>query len=235
MTHTITPWEVKGAIDYNRLIKDFGLQPFPPLNNLPQEFESFPLFRRGIIFAHRDFNKITDAIKQIGETPLFDFREVQQNGASTTFIPTSLTGRYVSGAQLALDQNTRAPQVGISFNAEGAEIFEKLTERNVGKPLAIFLDNTLVEMPVVQQKISGGQAVITGRFTIPEANKIVGRFNAGVLPAPITLINQQTISPSLGSESLKKVIFAGILGTIMVMIFMIIYYRLLGFFASWPS
>ncbi len=64
MTHTITPWEVKGTIDYTRLIKDFGLQPLPIVNTLPKEFTSFPLFRRGIIFAHRDFNRITDAIKQ---------------------------------------------------------------------------------------------------------------------------------------------------------------------------
>lgn len=87
-------------------------------------------------------------------------------------------------------------------------------------------------MPTVQQKISGGNAVITGRFTIQEAQKLVERFNAGALPAPITLINQQTISPNLGSDSLKKVIFAGAIGTFLVMLFMIFYYRTLGIFAS---
>lgn len=176
--------------------------------------------------------EVSDAIKQIGETPLLDFREVEQNGSSTTFIPTNLTGRYVSSAQLTFDDTTRAPQVSISFNNEGAGIFEIMTERNIGKPIAIFLDNILIEEPVVQQKISGGQAVITGRFTIDQASKLVERFNAGALPAPITLVNQQTISPSLGADSMNKAIFAGVLGTIIVMIFMILYYRLLGLFAS---
>lgn len=175
---------------------------------------------------------VSDAIKQIGETPLLDFREMEQNGSSTVFIPTNLTGRYVVGAELTFDHTTNAPQVSISFNDEGAKIFEKVTEANVGKPLAIFLDNALIEAPTVQQKISGGQAVITGRFTVAAAGQLVERFNAGALPAPITLINQQTVSPGLGSDSLRKVIVAGIVGTVLVMLFMVFYYRLFGLFAA---
>ncbi len=175
---------------------------------------------------------ISDAINQIGETPLLDFREVEQNGSSTTFTPTNLTGRYVSGAQLTFDQTTGASQVAISFNNEGAKIFEEMTGRNVGKPIAIFLDNNLIEAPTVQQKISGGHAVITGKFSITEATQLVQRFNAGALPAPITLINQQTISPTLGADSLRKVIIAGAVGTILVMIFMLMYYDMMGLFAS---
>jgi preprotein translocase subunit SecD len=175
---------------------------------------------------------IADAIKQIGETPLLDFREVEQNGSSTNYIPTNLTGRYVTGAQLEFDQTTRAPRVAISFNDEGAKVFEEATGRNVGKPLAIFLDNVLVSAPIVQQKISGGHAVITGHFTVAEAQQLVERFNAGALPAPITLINQQTISPSLGADSLRKVIIAGIIGTLLIIIFMIMYYRMLGIYAA---
>lgn len=177
-------------------------------------------------------SNISDAISQIGATPLLDFREVQQNGTSTTFIPTNLTGRYITGAQLTFDSTTRAPQVSISFNDQGSQIFAMATERNVGKPLAIFLDNVLIEAPVVKQKITGGQALITGHFTINDAKLLVERFNAGALPAPITLINQQTISASLGIDSLKKIIVAGVIGTLLVMIFMIFYYRLLGLFAS---
>jgi len=171
------------------------------------------------------------AIQQIGETPLLDFREVEQNGTSTEFIQTNLTGRYITSAQLTFDPNTQAPQVSISFNADGANIFERMTAANVGKPLAIFLDGSLVEMPTVQEKISGGQAVITGRFTLSDAKTLVERFNAGALPAPITLISQQTISPTLGSDSLKKAIIAGIVGTLIVMAFMLAYYRMLGIFA----
>lgn len=174
---------------------------------------------------------INEAIKQIGETPLLDFREVEANASGTIFYPTELTGRYVSGAQLTFNPTTGAPEVSLDFNEEGAKIFEELTARNIGQPIAIFLDNNLIEMPVVRQKITGGKAVITGNFTLDSAKKLVERFNAGALPAPITLINQQTISASLGSDSLKKVILAGFIGTILVMIFMILYYRQLGVFA----
>ncbi|MBM3257205.1 MAG: protein translocase subunit SecD [Candidatus Liptonbacteria bacterium] len=198
----------------------------------PQVFVASEGGQSQLIVELAGVKEISEAIKQIGETPFLDFREVEQNGTSTEFIMTNLTGRYVRGAELTLDPNMNAPQVAITFNDEGAQIFEKLTEANVGKPVAIFLDNTLIEMPTVQQKISGGNAVITGRFTIQEAQKLVERFNAGALPAPITLINQQTISPNLGSDSLKKVIFAGAIGTFLVMLFMIFYYRTLGIFAS---
>ncbi len=175
---------------------------------------------------------VSEAIRQIGETPQLDFREVEQNGSSTLFVRTNLTGRYVTGAQLDFNKTTQAPQVAISFNGDGGVIFEQMTAKNVGKPIAIFLDNDLIEAPVVQEKISGGQAVITGRFSIDQAKKLVERFNAGALPAPISLISQQTISPTLGTDSLKKAIIAGIIGTMLVMIFMIAYYRFFGIFAS---
>ncbi len=175
---------------------------------------------------------VSDAIGQIGQTPLLDFREVEQTGSSTSYVYTNLTGEYVSGAQLAFNQTTGAPQVQITFNDKGAGIFEKITAANVGKPLAIFLDNQLIEAPVVQQAISGGKAVITGSFTLDVAKQLVERFNAGALPAPITLINQQTVSPTLGSDSLKRMVLAGIVGTLLVILFMLFYYRLLGVFAA---
>lgn len=176
---------------------------------------------------------VSQAIQEIGATPLLDFRELDRsNPSSTDFIPTNLTGRYITGAQLAFDPNTQAPQVSLSFNADGSKIFEMMTEKNVGKPLAIYLDNQLIEAPIVQEKISGGQAVITGKFTVDAAKLLVERFNAGALPAPITLISQQTVSPTLGADSLKKGIVAGIIGTLLVMAFMISYYGMLGAFAS---
>ncbi len=182
---------------------------------------------------------VNQAIKMIGETPLLDFREVIENQATSTiiqekyqFIPTTLTGRYVKSAQVNFDQTTGSPEVDIQFNDEGAVIFEELTVKNVGKPIAIFLDNALIEMPTVQEKISGGQARITGKFTADEAKTMVERFNAGALPAPINLISQQTIGASLGQQSLNKAVYSGILGTIMIMIFMLFYYRVFGIFAS---
>lgn len=175
---------------------------------------------------------VADAIKQIGQTPLLDFREVDQTGSTTQYIYTNLTGEYITGAQLTFDQTTGAPQVTIQFNKDGTDIFAKMTAANVGKPLAIFLDNQLIEAPTVQQAITGGSAVISGGFTVDSARTLVERFNAGALPAPIMLINQQTVSPTLGSNSLNKVIFAGLVGTLLVILFMLFYYRLFGLFAA---
>ncbi len=172
------------------------------------------------------------AINQIGLTPLLDFREVLGTGTSTEFIATNLTGRYITGARVDFDPNTGAPYISLEFNSDGAKIFEDMTGQNVGKPIAIFLDNNLVEAPTVTEKISGGKAQITGKFTVDEANLLVQRFNAGALPAPIKLVSQQTIGASLGQESLRKAIYAGILGTLAVILFMFGYYRKFGIFSA---
>jgi protein-export SecD/SecF family membrane protein len=198
----------------------------------PQVFVAQAGGKSQLVVELAGIQNISDAIKMIGETPLLDFREVEGEGTSTAFIPTNLTGRYVKSAQLTFDQTTQAPEVAISFNDEGGKIFEQLTGKNVGKPLAIFLDDALIEMPTVRERISGGQAVITGRFTIQTAKQLVERFNAGALPAPITLIDQLTVSPSLGVDSLNKAIVAGVIGTLLVMIFMLFYYGRFGIFAS---
>ena len=175
---------------------------------------------------------IKSAINQIGTTPLLDFREVMQVGTSTAFVPTQLTGRYITSAQLDFDQRTNAPYISFVLNDDGAKIFADLTSKNVGKPIAIFLDNQLIEMPTVNEPITGGRAQITGKFTIDEAKTLVERFNAGALPAPINLINQQTIGASLGQESLQKAIYGGIIGTLAVILFMLIYYRRFGIFSA---
>ncbi|MBI4992136.1 MAG: protein translocase subunit SecD [Candidatus Harrisonbacteria bacterium] len=186
---------------------------------------------------------ISEAIKQIGETPFLFFAEVEMPESADKsaeqadlekqpkFKPTELTGRYVKKAQLAFGRVGNEPQIFLEFTGEGAKIFEEVTSRNVGKPLAIFLDNNLLSAPRVSEKISGGRAQITGRFTIQEAKKLVERFNAGALPAPIKLVNQQTIGASLGQDSLQKMIWAGVYGTFAVMLFMLLYYHGLGFFA----
>ncbi|MGC9611120.1 MAG: protein translocase subunit SecD, partial [Minisyncoccia bacterium] len=137
---------------------------------------------------------VGQAIKEIGATPFLDFREVAKISSSTSasttlqFVPTNLNGRYITSAQLGFSSVTRQPEVDLQFNGEGADIFAELTGKNVGKPLAIFLDNQLIEMPTVEQKITGGKAQITGGFTIDSAKQLVERFNAGALPAPITLV-----------------------------------------------
>ena len=176
---------------------------------------------------------LKDAVNQIGATPNLDFREVIQNGQNISFIKTELTGRYISGASLSFD-NLNKPIVTLQFNDAGAKIFEDITGRNVGKPLAIFVDNQLTDAPRVNEKISGGQATISGGgagFTVPEAKTLVQRLNAGALSAPITLINQRTVNAISAANSLNKVIVAGAIGAVLVMLFMILYYRIFGVFA----
>ncbi|MCX7589440.1 MAG: protein translocase subunit SecD [bacterium] len=182
-------------------------------------------------------HNISDAIKTIGSTPFLEFREVElikdkDGNDKTNYIPTNLNGRYITGAKIEFNQTTGRPQVAISFNDEGSKIFEELTAKNIGKPLAIFLDGNLIEQPVVQEKITGGNAVITGKFNINDAKLLVSRFNAGALPAPINLVDQFVVSPFLGIDSLRKSIFAGIIGALLVVLFMIIYYKKYGFFAA---
>lgn len=184
---------------------------------------------------------INQAIKLIGETPFLEFRELKRGpdgqplSTSTIsmldFETTNLNGQYVKRATMIFDPNTNQPQVSLEFNDEGAKIFEELTERNIGQPIAIFLDGSPISAPTVREKITGGQAQITGNFTADEAKQLVRRFNAGALPLPITLISQQSVEASLGKDALKRSLDAGIYGTIAVMLFMVFWYRLPGFIA----
>ncbi|KKU85064.1 MAG: hypothetical protein UY12_C0012G0009 [Parcubacteria group bacterium GW2011_GWA2_47_8b] len=179
---------------------------------------------------------VEEAIKQIGRTALLDFREVDQTGegvdAKLNFRPTQLTGRYLQKSEVSSDRNTNEPLITVQFNSEGAKIFEELTKLNVGKPLAIFLDNELISMPTVQEVISGGNAQITGQFTFQEVQRLVSLFNAGALPAPLSLISRQTVGASLGLDSLNKAITAGAIGTLAIILFLILYYGRLGFVAA---
>jgi protein-export membrane protein SecD len=187
------------------------------------------------------------AIEEIGKTPYLEFREeseefrtilekeqkeISESELSKLFKPTPLTGRYFKRAEAVLDPMTSEPTVSLEFNEEGAKIFEDLTQKNVGKRLAIFIDQKMISAPVVREKISGGKAQITGRFTIEEARELARNLNAGALPAPIELISQKNVGPTLGKISLVKSIKAGVIGFLAISIFMIIFYRLPGLAAS---
>jgi protein-export SecD/SecF family membrane protein len=176
---------------------------------------------------------VNEAIGQIGQTPFLDFRTVVVSASGTAeWIPTELKGQYVKSAQLSFDPTTGQAQVQLQFNGEGADVFARLTEENIGKQIGIFVDNNLISAPVVNEKIPSGDAVINGQFSVDEAKALAQNINAGALPAPITLINQQTVGASLGADSLRAMMIAGLIGTIVVMLFMIVYYRWYGFLAS---
>ncbi|NQT49129.1 protein translocase subunit SecD [Candidatus Kuenenbacteria bacterium] len=144
---------------------------------------------------------------------------------------TGLTGKQLDSARVEFDQNTTAAQVALEFNDEGKQLFAEITTRNVDKQVAIFLDGEPISIPRVNEPIKEGRAVITGDFDVTEAKLLSQRLNAGALPVPINLVSQQTVGASLGAESLTKSLFAGIVGLILVAIFMIVYYRLPGLLA----
>jgi len=145
---------------------------------------------------------------------------------------TGLTGKQLVRAQVQFDPNTNAPEISLEFNDEGKKLFGEITERNVGKPVAILLDGEPISVPRVNEAIKEGKAVISGSFTIPEAKLLAQRLNAGALPVPINLISQETIGAALGQESVARSLIAGLLGFLAVIIFMILYYRLPGFLSA---
>ena len=175
---------------------------------------------------------VEEAVRRIGETPLLEFRLLNQE--SGEFVPTNLSGRQLEKADIRFDQNNLggAPVIGLNFNNEGKDLFAKITRENIGEVLGIFLDGNLIQAPYIREEIDGGQAVITGDFTVDEAKTVVRDLNYGALPMPISLMSTETIGSTLGSEALSNGITAGIYGLLLVALFMIVYYRLPGLIAS---
>ncbi len=143
-----------------------------------------------------------------------------------------LTGSLLSEAKVSLDSRFGEPYVSISFNSEGAKLFEEITGANVKKRLAIILDNTVYSAPVIQERIGGGNAQITGSFSMDDAKDLSIVLKAGALPAPLRMLQNVTVGPSLGTDSIEAGTMAGIIGTIGVVLFMIIYYKLSGVIAD---
>jgi len=198
---------------------------------------------------------VKEAIQMIGETPILEFKE-QDNSATTTpaaAVPvsaatssasstaevsltagwkdTELTGKYLNHASVQFNPNDGSPEVSLEFNSQGASLFADITGRNIGKPVAIFLDGYPISEPVVNEKITGGQASISGHFTVDEAKLLATRLNSGALPVPVTLISQKTVEASLGQASINNSLRAGLIGLLLVSLFMILYYRLPGLLA----
>ncbi len=144
---------------------------------------------------------------------------------------TELSGKHLKRSTLQFEPNTNAPQVGLEFNEEGRDLFRDITSRNIGKPVAIYLDGEAISVPTVNETIHDGSAVITGNFTIQEGKLLVRRLNAGALPVPIRLESQQSVGATLGKESLDLSLSAGMLGFFAVAAFMLLYYRLAGLIA----
>jgi preprotein translocase subunit SecD len=177
-------------------------------------------------------NNTKEAVDLIGKVAFLTFAEVEGEGDSQTLAPTDLTGADLKSADVVYDNTTGKPAVSLEFTAEGAKKFEDLTDKNIGKPLPILLDQEVVSAPVVQEKISGGKAQITGNFTVDEAKNLAIQLNAGALPVPVKLVEQRTVGATLGSESISASVQAGLVGLLMVLVFMVLSYGKLGLVAD---
>ncbi len=193
---------------------------------------------------------VNQAIQMIGETPQLEFKEemteeekaaireqyadsnIPEEYLSVLFYKTTgLDGTKLDRADIYFDSSTYEPEVRLQFDNEGTKLFSDITSRNVGKTVAIFLDGMPISTPTVNEPITDGTAIISGNFTTEAAQTLVQRLNAGALPVPIKLLSQQTVDASLGQDSVNSSLIAGIVGFILLGLFMIIYYRMEGVLA----
>lgn len=200
------------------------------------------------------------AIKIVGQTAHLEFRIVRDDvdpdriakgllPAGTELLPmvgkdggegtpilvdkeAALTGEYIDNAAPMTDQRTNEWSVSMKFNNRGAALFERITGENKGKRMAIVLDGKVRSAPVIQDRIAGGSASITGRFSVQEAQDLSLVLRAGSLPAPVTILEERTVGPSLGQESIDKGVKAALIGGAVVVAFMMIYYGLSGLIAN---
>jgi len=161
----------------------------------------------------------------------YKYELISYSLATDPWQSTELNGEHFLRADFQLDQYYKS-FVSIQFDDEGAKMFEALTEKNVGKPIAIFVGGNLISAPNVNEKISGGTAQINGDFTAEEAKELARDLNTGAIPAPIVLSGEYTIGASIGKEALDQSVKAGMLGVGLIVIFMVIFYRLMGVIAG---
>ena len=143
-----------------------------------------------------------------------------------------MSGGDLTDAQTGFDQRSGEPVVNFKFNTAGSRKFAQATTDNVGQPFAIVLDNEVISAPVIREPITGGQGQISGNFTVQSANDLAVLLRAGALPAPLTVVEERTVGPGLGQDSIEKGELAAYVGAIMVIVFMLVTYRLFGVFAN---
>lgn len=184
---------------------------------------------------------VDQAIELIGKTAQLNFKGEAsisaEATATATFLDvfskeTGLNGSHLVRSATAINPNNGEPEVSLEFNPEGAKLFEKATTEFLNKRIAIFLDDYPITFPVVQSVIPDGRAVINGNFDIKSAKALTAQLNAGALPLPIKIIQQNQIGATLGKNSIDRGVKAGIVGLILVMLFMIGNYGYLGFIAD---
>ncbi len=194
-----------------------------------------------IIVEIPGISDVTSAVDLIGKTAQLSFFEEGSASAkiatpSSVFEiwnqPTGLTGKNLKKSEVVFNPNTGKPEVSIEFDDAGAKMFADITGRNIGKTVAILLDNGMISAPRVNEAIPSGKAVIQGNFTVTEAKQLSIALNAGALPVPLKIIEQKNVGATLGVESIHKSILAGVIGLTIVATFMLVNYGILGLLAD---
>lgn len=233
-TKNVRPEDLQDSISSSRDIIEKRVNFFGVSEPTVQTLKSGNNYRIAVDLP--GIENVDEAIGLIGRTAQLAFREEKTDEKNATTTPTltetGLTGKHIKKANVDFNQENGQPQVSLLFNSEGVKLFGEITKRNIGKPLAIVVDNFLVSAPTVQQEILDGNAVITGSFTVDEAKKLAISINSGALPLSVKLVEQKNIGPTLGAEEVRKSVYAGLVGLSAVLIFMIFYYGKLGFIAS---
>lgn len=184
------------------------------------------------------------ALQLVGQTAQLDFRLQNQEKANapeatqsasfffSSFEETGLTGKQLKRSTVQFDQKTNEPIISLEFDSEGTKLFADITQAHQGEVLAIFLDGFPITTPVIQTPILNGLAQLSGNFDVESAKQLNIQLSAGALPVPIQVLEQRTIGASLGQESVQDSVKAGLVGILLVMLFMILYYGLRGVLAS---
>ncbi len=247
-TSKLPPAEVDDAMSALRDVVERRVNLFGANEPIVQVEESSVFAEGGVekrlIVELPGVTDIDEAIRIIGETPLLEFKLVNERAATSTeegasatstYIDTGFTGRFIERAQLSFGNGAGAlanePVVVVRFTSEGKERFAKITTEHVGERLAIFLDGKLLSTPVINEPITGGAATISGNFTPEEARDLVKNLNLGALPVPITLASSQTVDAALGEDTLRRGVRAAAYGALAVALFLIIWYRVPGIVA----
>ena len=186
---------------------------------------------------------VEQALTLIGQTAKLEFREFTKEGQESTesgfLFPTltntqsvDLSGKDLKKAALSFNSNNGEPEVTIEFTSEGGKKFADITKRLIGKPLAIFLDDTPLTWPTVTVEITDGSAIISGGFTYDQAKRLALQLNAGALPVPVSVVEKRIVGATLGADSIAKSVRAGCIGLGIVALFMILKYGWLGLYAD---
>ena len=206
-----------------------------------------------IIVELAGLENVNQALSLIGTTALMDFRLQDASQAANldltpkedqaellnqyyyyleSFKKTDLTGAMLKKASASFDQQTGQPIIVLEFTPEGRDIFAQITKDNIGGILGIFIDDWPVTVPQIKNAIVDGQAIISGQFTADSSRELAVQLNSGALPVPLSILQQRQVEASLGTDSINKSIFAGLVGIVLVSLFMILNYGKKGLLAN---